>query len=358
MSKLKSIEFKYSGPDGLKTEYDLELESREWNLEDSADSLRLYQLRSMIEIANLPDHGKNSKHAEYLLKSIDNISDLKNIKSKFSMDRFNELWPGMESYYDGDILVRDRKKKRTLIVISHNGHWARTLASIENNSDQLYIHPQFNVLSTLGNEGNKPGNPEHDVFLEYNYVGVCEDIRRSYDNPILMPSVMYGGINSEIDSIDKLVNWIKNRFADSEYYILSDCKTGHSATMLAEKIYARKIFLISPVTTVDSDYLYNNNTRGLAGMEFVMWTRSLKYSNIFEDHHISINSIARKNPNIQIQIYYHVNDRFMKNHIDYLEHDIDNLNIKFQEPTLMTKDNHFIITELFRSKIIHEFFKP
>ena len=63
---------------------------------------------------------------------------------------------------------------------------------------------------------------------------------------------------------------------------LSDCKTGHSATMLAEKIYARKIFLISPVTTVDSDYLYNNNTRGLAGMEFVMWTRSLKYSNIFE----------------------------------------------------------------------------
>ena len=180
-----------------------------------------------------------------------------------------------------------------------------------------------------------------------------------------MPSVMYGGINSEIDSIDKLVNWTKNRFPDSEYYILSDCKTGHSAAILAEKICARKIFLISPVTTVDSDYLYslcNNNgylkTRGLAGMEFVMWTRSLKYSNIFEDHHISINSIARKNPDIQIQIYYHVDDRFMKNHMDYLEHNIDNLNIKFQEPTLMTKDNHFIITELFRSKIIHEFFKP
>lgn len=332
--------------DRSQNEYDRYLTSRSWDLLDPKDGHELYMMRCKQDI----EFGTSPAEEKSLLYSMENFDNLTKLKSRWNNDEFKHHQPDWQCDYQGDVLWRDRGKDKTIVVVTHHGQWSSAL-NLPNN--QFYDHNEF---SWLGN--TKFG------FDDFNWISLKEHEGSAHVNPMIYPTSFYGGINQELNSIQKVSEYVKNKFPGNEFYVISDCKTGHSSAILASMLSATKLLLCSGTTTMDSDYLgfkvlgddNKLRTNDLLSLGFIMYVRSVLHKDKFDADMIDLNSIARCNPQMQIQAFYHVNDHQMRKFIDIIDTGLPNIDVIDIPDTQFTHRNHHIIAEVRRKKYIHKFF--
>lgn len=325
------------------TPYCNELLGKTWHLEDLDDARRLYEIRCLQALIGVD---KESFEYKYLMNSIENFEGLASLKDFFDEKEFYSKHTDLEQYYRGDIITKDIGSKKTIVVVNHRGHWAYNLynkTSMEN-----YRHPEFYYLS------------KQDQF---NYISFYEDETRSYLNPMLEPSGLYRGINSEIDSIQKVSDFVKKLYPNTDYYVVSDCKTGHSACILAEHLQANKVFLASPVTYLDADKLWDYveidnkvNTTGLMDINFIMYIRAVLYKNTMQSHQYNINDIAKHNPNIDFNVNAVNGDFLIRTHIENVDTTIPNLSLNLVENNQWIKNKHHMLGWVRKQKMVMRHF--
>lgn len=253
--------------------------------------------------------------------------------------------PDWDNEFYSSILFKDNNKKKTIIALSGMS-WPK----------ELYTRRPFNHdYIWLGSE-------KRNYTENYNIISFKEDLSRVYDNPLLFNSSYYKGINNEIDSLDKMVEYVKQKFPDNEYYVLADCKSGHSGALFASKLQAKKCFLIAPFTRFDTEYwyeyLFENDKIGIKvsdDMPFYQYIKTIAYPEMVNDDELTMNDIIRNSPSTQFKVMYHVDDH---QHYRYPEHDKSLTNVIVES---VSGDKfytcHYIVPELESQGYISSFFE-
>ena len=55
-------------------------------------------------------------------------------------------------------------------------------------------------------------------------------MNRTYHNPILYDSCYYNGCHPDLDTLEAIADYTKKLFPDNDYYVVADCKAGHTET--------------------------------------------------------------------------------------------------------------------------------
>jgi len=320
-----------------------ELISQEWDLLNREQAIRLYTIRCEFEMEREPD---NEFATKYLSASIRDFENLQYLDTYFDAQEFYEHNPDWQYDFEGDIIYKDNNSDKTIVVLSHNGHWATSVynkVKLENN-----IHPEFNWLSKDNN---------------YNFVSFMERESRNYENPMTSFSGLYKGINDVINSPEKISEWIKKKFPNTSYNIVSDCKTGHSSCLVGHYLKADKVFLCAPSTYFDKQLLKKRFMKDegkvsidcLGNIDFILYVRSILHSHKYKNL-LSINDIAKQNTNTIYNINYCKNDEIMEWHWKHVDNTLDNIIFNIRKPDSWTKNNHHIINSVRKKKLIQEFF--
>ena len=330
--------------DGEETPYCKELLSKTWYLDNLDDARRLYEIRCLQALIGVDTESFAHK---YFMHSIDKFDELANLKDYFDEKEFYEKQPDLKQYYKGDVLSKDNNSNKTIVVLSHRGHWAYSLYN--NTSLENYRHPEYHYLTK--NE-------------DYNYISFFEDETRSYPNPILEPSSFYKGVNNgDLDSLQKMADFVKEKYPDTEYYVVSDCKAGHSSCILAEYLSAKKVFVSSPVTFLDAvelwDYLEIDgcvSTKCLMDINFIMYIRAVLYQDNFLTHQCNINSIAKFNPDIDFNINGVRGDFLISSHIRNIDETLPNVQLNLLSSNKWIHNNHHMLGWVRKQNLIEDYF--
>ena len=317
--------------------------SKDWNITDSKDGADL--VLSMLEyhIKHMSRHGTDILGSKQYKYGIDNFSKLKN----FNKDQ--EVWmPNFISYqgitlsHNNSIAYIDRGKPKTIVVAS-GGSW---------------------ILSLYRNKLEHQYQWMFEDFKDYNIISVVEDVSRTFTNPLLYDSCLYAGINNELNSIEKLADYIKELIPNTEYNVVADCKNGHSSCMLAYYLNATRVLIQSGTTTCNYNVFHNNisNDAGEFRIDdffqssLEMTFRNIAFCKNVPQHLTHINSIATHMPGTEFTYIHHADDSEFKHHIDGVDESIKNISKSSVNDTNYTHGQHYITTELRKSGMFTRYF--
>lgn len=253
---------------------------------------------------------------------------------------------GWQYEHFSDVAYLDREQKHTIISISGSS-WYDYLHA----DDNPYYH-QWHWLYER-NDNN-----------DYNLIDFQEDMTRAARNPMIYECCFYEGVNDTINSIHKMANKVKELFPDNDYYIVCDCKNGHSGALLAQALNAKGCFISAGITDFSSKYLFNEIKHDdefisfdyINDVKFGMFMKSLRYSPQLNDNELTVYDIAKNNPNIQFQFTCHEDDDEFYKFNDYLNKpELPNVN-RSEIKTRYQVHNHYILPELKKNKHISKFF--
>ena len=312
---------------------------RDWDFADNQQGVEFELLMHDYFIDEWNNHNKSMYNPRQRSLAIHGLHRLPNIKKLM----YPEFYTNVSTDQNNSVLYIDRGKPDTLISLS-SGSWVNTVTR------NLLEHQVGYML---------------DKVTDYNVISIIEDYTRTVDNPILYDSCMYDGINYEINSTTKLVEYIKNLIPNTNYHILADCKNGHSSCLIAHELGASRVLIQSGISNceyeqelkqfsrVEFDNRYNlyewNDLR------FQVLLRQMHFCKDIPDKFKSINSIAEVTPNCEFTYVYCDKDDSLYRYIDSVT-DTENVNKVPLAPTAYTFGNHYITIELENSGYFDRYF--
>lgn len=303
--------------------------SKDWKFANSNQAVDFYNEMNKFNIKHMSNTA-NQITADQRQYCIDNFNNLKNINTL--------LYPTYHSNSTQDqnltVSYINRGKPKTIVAIS-GGSWLLQLSrnSIEHHYSWMLDH-----------------------YTDYNVISIVEDVRRSYRNPVLYDSCLYNGINDELNSLEKVADYIKQLIPDTEYTVIADCKNGHSSCILAYYLNATRVLVSSGTTTCDSAVVFNDsyyapvngkhNMFNFFDVPFEIALRNIAFCKDIPEEIRSINSIVTAMPDTEFTYIYHDNDIGFILYKDLLDSSLPNLSITGTERTAYTFGDHYIILEL------------
>lgn len=250
---------------------------------------------------------------------------------------------GWHHCHNSDVMYLNLSRKKT--IISFSGiEWTKSLVQ-----EYPYMH-SYRWMEKL----------IHTDYKDFNLLSFSEDISRAYKNPLIYESYYYEGINEKVPSLRHMANLAIDMFPDSEYYIIADCKNAHAAAIFASFVHAKKCLLISPVTDINIDYLYNesidaNNKIGIrttSGIRFQLLLRALAFCSGIPKHFENVYEVAKISPDTDFRIAVHKDDDdFFK--FPLYDNSLSNLSIDLIDNTSQV---HYIVPELQKNGYIQKYF--
>lgn len=287
---------------------------------------------------------KHCQENEYMQYSFDAFQNLKYLNSKNEVHfTLNDI-PDLKLDQRSCVAFANRNKPKTIVALN-GGSWIRDLY-MDGGSEHQY-HWLF-----------------RDMFeKQFNIISIAEDPRRSYTNPILYDSCFYNGINSDIDSLSDMCDYIQALIPSEEYYVIADCKNGHSASVLAYFLDATKVFIHSGITTsntkVVKDIYYNDSDECFIKSYFQIpvevMLRHEAFAHDLPNELTSINNIAKTMPYTKFMYMYHNQDKSITPHVDNIV-ESNNVTKKGIDTTAYTLSDHYIMSEIRKSGYVHSFF--
>lgn len=246
--------------------------------------------------------------------------------------------------YHNTVAFINRGKKKTIISLG-GGSWYKT----------LYMQAGLDHISAwLFDAAPK----------DYNVISFREQIERCYVNPVVYDSFFYKGFHDSYPSLLSMANYIKSVFPESDFYVVGDCKLGHSAALLTYYLSAKKCFLHSAVTTIKEEDLNQLFWRNKVGdyhidlyhfISFEVLIRSLYFTNYIPQDLLRVQDIIDRMPNCQFCFYYHKEDTEFLTHTKFIKNR-NNTRIVYTDDKRSTLKNHFILPFLKKHNIIINFF--
>ena len=304
--------------------------SKDWSFANSKQAIDFYTEMNKFNIKHMAydnDEQLTANQRQYCVDNFDKIQDIDQL-----------MYPSHHenAIQDQNLAVSyiDRGKPKTIVAVS-GGSWLLQL-------NRNIIEHQLSWML--------------DHYTDYNVISIVDDVRRSHRNPVLYDSCMYKGINDDLDSPEKLANYIKQLIPNTEYNVIADCKNGHSSCMLAYHLNATRVLVLSGTTTCDPDVVFSDpfytpvdgkyNMLNFFQTPFEVALRNIAFCKYIPDKLVSISSIATAMPNTEFTYVFHVDDRGFKLYRDELDTSMSNINMRGIRNTAYTFGNHYITLEL------------
>jgi len=320
--------------------------NKDWNFANNKDSVEFAIAMQKYHIKYKSSTYVTNEQRQVCIDNFDKLKNIDNLHLEYSL---------RNATLDKDMSVAyiDRGKPKTIVVIS-GGSWLLTLYR------NAIEHQESWML---------------DEFTDYNVISIVEDISRAHRNPVLYDSCLYNGINDELNSIEKVANYIKQLIPNTEYNIIADCKNGHSSCMLAYYLNASRVLVQSGTSTCEYNNVlnnYNNNSKqskfvlaeyneynidDYFNISFEVVLRNIAFCNNVPTHLKSINSIAKEMPGTEFTYIHHANDVGFNYYIDLVDNSIANITKSAIDTTPHTHGDHYITLELRRSGFFAKYFK-
>ena len=307
--------------------------SKDWSFANSKQAIDFYTEMNKFNIKHMAydnDEQLTANQRQYCVDNFDKIQDIDQL-----------MYPSHHenAIQDQNLAVSyiDRGKPKTIVAVSGGS----LLLQLTRNS----IEHQLSWML--------------DHYTDYNVISIVDDVRRSHRNPVLYDSCMYKGINDDLDSPEKLANYIKQLIPNTEYNVIADCKNGHSSCMLAYHLNATRVLVLSGTTTCDPDVVFSDpfytpvddkyNMLNFFQTPFEVALRNIAFCKYIPDKLVSISSIATAMPNTEFTYVFHVDDRGFKLYRDKLDTSMSNINMRGIRNTAYTFGSHYITLELRKS---------
>ena len=304
--------------------------NNDWDFEDSTQSINFYSAMNQFWVKHMMSNNDDKLSTKQRQYAVDNFNDLKNIDTLMYENNHKA------SIQDQNNAVSyiDRGKDKTIVTVS-GGSWLLQLArnSLEHQGSWMLDH-----------------------YTDYNVISIVDDVKRSYRNPVLYDSCLYDGINDELNSPEKIADYIKKLIPNTEYTVIADCKNGHSSCMLAYYLNATKVLITSGTTTCDPDVVLNDIYYASVGgrykisnfftVPFEVALRNLAFCKDIPEELQTINSIATVMPDTEFTYRYHNYDTGFRLYKDLLDSRLPNLSMAGVDRTEYTFGDHFINLEL------------
>jgi len=304
--------------------------SKDWSFANSKQAIDFYTEMNKFNIKHMAydnDEQLTANQRQYCVDNFDKIQDIDQL-----------MYPSHHenAIQDQNLAVSyiDRGKPKTIVAVS-GGSWLLQL-------NRNIIEHQLSWML--------------DHYTDYNVISIVDDVRRSHRNPVLYDSCMYKGINDDLDSPEKLANYIKQLIPNTEYNVIADCKNGHSSCMLAYHLNATRVLVLSGTTTCDPDVVFSDpfyttvdgkhNMLNFFQTPFEVALRNIAFCKYIPDKLVSISSIATAMPNTEFTYVFHVDDIGFKLYRDELDTSMSNINMRGIRNTAYTFGNHYITLEL------------
>jgi hypothetical protein len=345
----KKIPIIFHNQRDTNSDLDIHMRSRVWDALDPKDGRELFMMRAKKEL----ELGGGPKHILYQEAILNNFEKLRTYRDEWDEQAFYDNDDSIKVAHKGDVFYRDRGSKKTIVAFSSRGQWGKNLIMP---TDDRWNHPEYDWIGKK-NQG----------YDDYNFISLQEDITRAYTNPTSEPSALLRGINDELDSPQKVAEYVQSIFPGTELHFISDCKSTIATAYVAHLANARSLFLIAPIITLDKNrFIAGTNDEGMphwdihdmASINFIFYIRSMMYTDVIIPQSLNdVIKIAHVSPQMQTQIYYHENDGIMHTSIDLLTQTTlpDNLNVTYIEDTKYCSGNHHIINEVRKSRYYNKF---
>lgn len=311
-----------------------QLTNKNWNFLDNTQACEFSILARQFWQKYYPAQ----PHVDY---SLDNFDKIPQVNRQLS-NRLMQI-DGIQKDLNNCCVYIDRGKSKTIVVVN-SPNWY----------EQLY--------NDTGPEHKSSWFLEDSQFEDYNIISIVEDITRVYDNPVLYDSLYYCGINYNINSLPKLALYINKLINTKEYYVVGDCKNGHSSALLAYYLNASKVIISSGVSDIDFSFIQQKymNEVGEYFLEaywqipFEIMLRTIAFGKHIPAELHSINSIAKKMPHAKFMYAHHENDTTFPEWIDMVDSNIvTKVSVKDSPYTF---GNHYINIELYKAGHYLRFF--
>lgn len=275
---------------------------------------------------------------------------------EYSLDNFNKIPQVNRQLSDRLLRINNIQRDLNNCCVYINRGKAKTIVVV--NSPNWYEQ----LYNDTGPEHKSSWFLEDSQFEDYNIISLVEDITRVHDNPILYDSLYYCGINYNINSLPKLALYINKLFDTKEYYVVGDCKNGHSSALLAYYLNASKVIISSGVSDIDCSFVQSKFMNevgeylldGYWQIPFEIMLRTIAFGKHIPAELHSINSIAKKMSHAKFMYAHHENDTTFSEWIDMVDGSIVNkVSIKDSPYTF---GNHYINIELYKSGHYFRFF--
>ena len=325
------MKFYYSGRRKWRCPIIQYITDNDWDFEDSTQSINFYSAMNQFWVKhNMISNDADQVTTEQRQYAVDNFNNLKNIDTlMYENNYYNSIQD-----HNNAVSYIDRGKDKTIVTVS-GGSW---------------------LLQLTRNSIEHQGSWMLDHYTNYNVISIVDDVKRSYRNPVLYDSCLYDGINDELNSPQKIADYIKNLIPDTEYTVIADCKNGHSSCMLAYYLNATRVLITSGTTTCDPDVVLSDGYYAPVGGKYKMSNfftvpfevalRNLAFCKDIPEELQSINSIANAMPDTEFTYMYHNNDMGFKLYRDLLDSSLPNLSMSGVNRTPYTYGDHFINLEL------------
>jgi hypothetical protein len=247
--------------------------------------------------------------------------------------------------YDNTVAYMDRGKKKTVVALS-GGSWYKTLH--DNAGLDHTTHWAFDDLDKN----------------EFNVISFREQVERSYKNPVVYDSHYYNGFHDAVPNLKSMAEYIESLFPGSEYYVIGDCKLGHSAALLSHFLSARKCFLHSAVTTVVEDDLKDILLKNDSGdyyvdlyqyVSFEVLLRALYFADQIPEDLNTVQKIITQMPQCEFCFLYHSEDPEFLIHANLINTAV-NVKKYITSDTTYSLHNHVLLNYLRKFNIVNSFF--
>jgi len=317
--------------------------TREWNVTDERDAFRLTELIALMRQDMAADFGVDTN-----IYGIDNFDSLLTFNERHSDQPLN----GWQSDFMCNVTYIGRGKSKTIIALSSDTWHSRL---VEGNP---YDH-QFYWL------GGSNHDQHGEEFADYNILSFSEDITRVHSNPLIYESSFYHGLNSTIDSLQKMAEYTMALFPDSSYYVVSDCRNGHSGALLASRLNASGCFISGGMSTIDPAVtigtLRTNDNGAIhintyASTELGIHVRALAFRHLFTQSELNLYDVIKNSPNTKFKFLHHELDEEYFTFKDSRSNDsLPNLDVQ-SILTRYSMHNHNLTPEIRKNQHLSKFF--
>lgn len=320
--------------------------NREWNFSDDAQAREFSELYRKHMLAPVDRDG----HAEQRIHRVwractENFEDLKDYGKR--MPPHEDLQQkGMQLDLDNTVCYVDRGKPTTVVAMGGGG-WYKTLYE-----QRGLDHQDLWAITDKGSE-------------DYNIVSVRENVDRCYRNPIAYDSCYYQGLSDEMPSLPEFADYVRSLFPNTEYYVIGDCKHGHSTALFAYYLNASKVFLHSPITSLEFDDIKDLWQRDETGAHeishfhdttFGCWFTSIMFADIIPQELKRTQNIIDRMSDTRWCFWYHSEDTEFLPHAKHITPS-KNVEVNYTNNQKYTLNSHHITNYLRKYGIIWDWLK-
>lgn len=332
--------FKFFIPKEFPNPYTSKVIGRYWDFKNDTEANEFSRIFREHILAGLkPDDNYYKK----IKATLDNFNILENFSKQGTLH--TSLHRKCTIDYDHTVAYRNNGKRKTVVALG-GGSWYK---SVYENSGLDHISSW--VFDDIDNN-------------EFNIISFREQLERCYKNPVVYDSHYYNGFHDSHPDLESMATYIKSLFPDSEFYVIGDCKLGHSAALLSYYLSARKCFLHSAVTTTNEDDMTDilwKNEHGdyyidlYQSISFEVLLRSLYFSKLIPAHLKTVQSIIELMPECDFCFLYHRDDTEFLVHSNLI---LESPNVKkyITSNKIYTLNDHNLVNFIRKFNIVNNFF--